>query len=481
LSKLDFLKRKPLTALLGLSLDGSRLEGAVVHLQNGSLQLVQSFTATLALDPLTSEPELVGREVLNHLEAAGIRERHCAVAVPLKWVLTAHTTLPDMPEADEDTFLKIEAERGFSCDTATLRVAISRFTTPSGVRHATFVGIPATHLQRLEQVLRAAKLKPVSFSPGVTALQPPVAGADGVLALALGEDQIALQITCSGGVAALRTLDGVMDTGNGAPIVNTGSIVRETRITLGQLSPECRAMVKRIRIFGPPELARTLAEEVRHHFQSMGINVAVIGHDAGEEFGATIPPQTVVSVAFSMAARQLTAHSGLFEFLPPKISPWKQLTTQYSSGKLQTAGAVTGALALLVAAAFGIQQWQLYRLNSRWTKMQGTVHELEGIQQNIRQYRPWFDDSFRGLTILRDLTTAFPQDGTVTAKTMEIRDQNTVSCSGTARDNAALLQTLSQLRSVDGVHNVKLDSIRGKTPLQFTFGFQYGTEAPHEN
>ena len=182
-----------------------------------------------------------------------------------------------------------------------------------------------------------------------------------------------------------------------------------------------------------------------------------------------------------MAARQLTDPGKLFEFLPPRVSPWKRLTTQYSSGKLQTVGAVAGALALLVVAAFGIQQWQLYRLGSRWTRMQATVQELNGVQDNIRQYRPWFDDSFRCLTILRELTTAFPEDGNVTAKTMEIRDQNAVSCSGTARDNAALLRMLSQLRGVDGVHDVKLDSIRGKTPLQFTFGFQYGTEAPHEN
>ena len=32
-----------------------------------------SFTTTLSLDPLTAEPELAGREILNHLEAAGIR------------------------------------------------------------------------------------------------------------------------------------------------------------------------------------------------------------------------------------------------------------------------------------------------------------------------------------------------------------------------------------------------------------------------
>ena len=46
--------------------------------------------------------------------------------------------------------------------------------------------------------------------------------------------------------------------------------------------------------------------------------------------------------------------------------------------------------------------------------------------------------SFQSLSILRQLTLAFPEDGEVTAKTIEIHDGSTVSCSGTARDNAGV-------------------------------------------
>ena len=87
--KINFSRRKKLTGLLGLSLDGSRLDGVVLRRTNGSLQLQQSFSATLSLDPLTAAPELVGREIRNHLDAAGVRERRCVVGVPLKWTLTA--------------------------------------------------------------------------------------------------------------------------------------------------------------------------------------------------------------------------------------------------------------------------------------------------------------------------------------------------------------------------------------------------------
>ena len=481
-SNQNFVKRRPMSSLLGLALDGTHLEGAVVRQQNGALQLAQTFTATLALDPLTNEPELVGREILNHLESAGIRERCCVVAIPLKWALTAQTSIPPIPEADVAGFLQIESERGFPCDVATLRVAASRSTVPPGQSQATLVGIPVGHLERLEQALRAARLKPLSFVPGITALQPPSdERSHGVLALVLGEDQASLQVTGGGGVAALRVLDGVLETNTSQPTVHAELVARETRITLGQLAPECRAAVKRIRIFGPPGLVRQLAAEMSPHFESPELAIEKVTHYMPSEFGVPFPTGIAVSAAFSLAARFLTGHTPCLEFLPPYVSPWKRLARQCASGKLQAAGAVAAALLLLACGVFGIQQWLLFSLNAQWEKMSATAGELETVQQQIQQYRPWFDEALTSLTLLRELTLAFPEDGSVTAKTVEIRNQNAISCAGTARDHTALLQALARVRAVEDVHDVKVEQIRGKTPLQFTFAFQYGTEASHEN
>src|SRR5258708_33560466 len=108
--KLNPLKRGRLTGLLGLALDGSRLEGVVLSRTNGSLARQQSFSADLSLDPLTADAELVGREIRNHLNAAGIRENRCVVGLPLKWALTTNVELPELPEEDVASFLQIEAE-----------------------------------------------------------------------------------------------------------------------------------------------------------------------------------------------------------------------------------------------------------------------------------------------------------------------------------------------------------------------------------
>ena len=64
----------------------------------------------LALNPLTAEPELVGREIRNHLEQAGVRERRCVVGVPVNCALTLLTELPDLPEADVADFLALGPE-----------------------------------------------------------------------------------------------------------------------------------------------------------------------------------------------------------------------------------------------------------------------------------------------------------------------------------------------------------------------------------
>ena len=496
---IPFGKRGRLTSLLGLTLDGSRLEGVVLRRTNGSLQRHQTFSVNLSLDPLTAAPELVGREIRNHLDAAGVRERRCVVGVPLKWTLVAHTELPPLPDADAASLLQLEAERGFPSDVATLRLADSRCPLAAGKQQVMLVGISSVHLSALEQVLAAAKLKPVSFSLGITALQPPErrsstrpdgemvspragseSGAPGVLTLAIGESQVGLQVTC-GGVAALRALEGAIEDEGGRRGLQTDRVAREARITLGQLPAELRGTVKHIRIFGPRELAQQLADEMELRFEPMGMKVEIVSGYAPNEFGVSLPPEAPVSPAFSLAARRLTGETPEFEFLPPKPSALQQLVTRYSSGRLGSAGAVAAGVLVLVGSLFLFQQFELVLLRSRWSAMSAKVQELDGLQQQIQQYSPWFDGSFRNLTVLRQLTLAFPEDGSVTAKTVEIRDGNTVTCTGTAQDNAALRRTLNQLRTADGVTDVKLQQLRGQSPMQFSFDIHYGNGGGHGN
>ncbi|NOS69060.1 MAG: hypothetical protein HOP33_03935 [Verrucomicrobia bacterium] len=470
LHKMKLPGQKKSSVLLGLSLDGGKLEGVVLKRVDGALQIQQTFTAMLTLDPLASDPQLVGREIRNHLDAAEVRVRHCVFALPLKWALTTQTKLPELAEADVAGFLQIEAERGFHADAATLMTGVSRFKTASGV-YATQVGIPRNHITTIEAVLRAAGLRPESFSPGITVLQPPK--NETVLTLLIGESNVSVQITGAFGVVMLRTLENAVENEGGRRTLNSGMIARELRITFAQLEEGMRNSLKMARVFGSRDLAQQLADEIQLRFEAMDIEAEVFSKFNAGEFGVGIPAEAPVTTAFAIAARVLSGQGTRFEFLPPRVSAFQELTAKYATGKLRKAGAVAAGILLLVMGVFLIQQIQLWRLRSQWSDMKSKVGELDQMQANIRQYRPWFDESHRTLSILRQLTSAFPEDGVVSAKTIEIRDVNAVSCTGVARDNQSWLQTYGRLQKVPNVADLKVDRIQGKAPVQFTFDFHW--------
>jgi len=483
LLNINTLKRRHLTSLLGLALDGSKLDGVVLRRTNGALEVQQSFSVSLSLDPLTAATELVGREIRNHLDAAGIKERNCVVGLPLKWALTTSIELPQLSENDVDSFLQLEAERGFHADISTLHFAASRSQSKTGKQHAFLVGIPKNHLTLLEQALRAAKLKPLSFSLGITALLPPSAeSSNGVLALAIGESHVGLEVTSGGGVAALRALEGALEINGGRRVLQAELAGREARITLGQLPAEIRDTVRRIRIFGPRDLSQQLADELELRLEPMGLKVETAARYSPDEFGLQLPAESAVSAPLSLAAGQLAGRKPPFELLPPRITAWQQMVNRYSSGKLRIAGAAAAGLFLIVASAFGYQQWQLTRLRSQWQSMATRVKDLEGVTQQIHQYRPWYDNSLRALTILKELTTAFPEDGRVSAKSVEIRDLNNVTCTGITRDSEALFSIWENLRKSGKVSDLHRPTTRGnKPPLQFTFDFRWNEGGPNEN
>ncbi|MDB6021588.1 MAG: hypothetical protein JWQ04_1445 [Pedosphaera sp.] len=472
---IDLFKSKRPSTILGLAFDGNQLEAVVLRRTNGHVQVRESVSKPLALSLLSGDPALVGRELRNHLNEAGIRERRCAVCLPLNWVLTMHTQIPDLPEADIESFLQLEAERGFPAGHENLYIAHSRARAADGTQFATLMGIPRNHLASVQAALKAAQLKPLTFSLGITALAGAVKDAPGSLTLALANHGIDLQVTAGGGIAALRSLDGAVEVEGSQKRIDADLVARELRITLGQLPPVFAGQIRTAKIFGRGELARQFVTDIARRTETMGLKVDLMERATDAEFNQPAAPEIALSPALALAASYLRETATGPEFLPPRVSPWQQMmtSTKFSSQKLMWAGGAAGAVAACVAGAFLFQQWQISRLDSRWKAMESKVTELNTDQSQIQKYRPWFDRSFRALRILRALTQSFPEDGYVSAKSLEIRDQSSVTCSGNARDNQSYIKLLDQLSNIPEISDLKTESVRGQTPVQFTLNFQW--------
>ena len=474
---MDWLQRKRPQTLLGLAFDGQRLEAVVAHRTNGSVELGPTCGATLAADLRTADPELIGRELRSVLDAAGIRERRCTVALPADLALTLQTMLPELSEEDTQSLLYLEAENGFPYGVDALSIATSRFRVAGGPGGATQLAVQRDQLSRLEAILRAARLFPVSFTFGITALQAAsVEKPSGIVALWVGERKVSLLLTSGGGVVALRNLeprsqaDGSVPEAAGVP---AELVIRELRVSLGQLPEAVREGLKVVRVFGTGAPADLLAGAMVDRAPTLGLKLERVTRFAPRELGVELTAAAPVSPAVAVVVRQLADCADGLEYLPPRVSAWQQFAGKYSSGKLVLAGQVTAGVIVLVGLAFLWQQVQLVRLRSQWAEMGPNVRELDHFQQQIKRFRPWFDESVRSLSILRRLTEAFPENGDVTAKTVELRDPGTVICTGTASDNTALLKALDRLRAMSEVVDVQVDQVRGKAPLQFTFNFQW--------
>jgi hypothetical protein len=467
--------RQPGATRLGLAFDTGRLEVVEVRRTNGSVEITRSFTVTLSLDPLTNAPELVGREIRKALDEHGIRERWCAVCIPLNWALTLTTKLPPLGAEDIASFLQVEAERGFPYGPEALVTRNSRFNAGADA-WATLIGVPLGHVTRLEEVLAAAQLRPVAFSLAIAALQPAdQAASDGVLALVPGANNIRVQLTLGGGIAVLRTIEGAFELNGADREMQADHIAREVRITLGQLAPELREAVKLVRVLGKGDDADELAEVLGPRLQAQGLKFEHERTHRPDDFAFKLPAQTAISPALALAMRHLAKGGIDLDFLPPKVSAWQQFSSKYSSPRLVTAGAVGAVAAALVLLAFVVQQSLLWYWGHRWHTIERRVQVLEDTQANIRKFRPWYDASYRELSILRRLTEAFPEDGTVSAKQIAIRDAGKpgepliVTCTGSARSRSALAKVKEKLRSGGNIKEIEDGPERGTAPIEFEF------------
>ena len=456
-------KKRPLS-VVGLSVAEGQLRLVHVARSKNAVAVIRSASAPLTLDLLHPEPELVARELRNHLEAAGIRERHCVVALPPGWIMSQHSAVPDLSPEDLTSLLQIEAEKCFPCDPDELQIARSPHQA-AGRQFVSQLAVRKDHLDRLSEVLRGAGFKPLSFSLGLAVLPGATGTAtEGCLTLVVEPKGASLLVAAGGGIAAFRTLEASIDSENGEAVVNGPALARELRITFEQVPLELRRDVRRLSLRGHEQMARQLAEILGPWAADSGLTIeikAATARSVGEE------------IAEHLALRLVQAGPPELEFLPPRPSRWAMLMARYSSKRLATAGFAAAAALVVLLLAFGWQEYRLWALRTEWQGMAAQVAELEATQGRIREFRSWYDTSFRNLTIMKRVIECFPDNGSVTAKTFEIHSPATVSVTGTARDNASLLRTLDQLRQAKEVQGLKIEQIRGKTPAQFTFTFRW--------
>lgn len=465
------MKKPKHHTLLGLTFGDKRLNICVVRRSSKGVIFEKGIRVPLSLNPLSAEPELAGREIRNHLDAASIRERNCVVCIPLKWILSLHLSLPDLEEGDREDYIGMQAEKDLPFATDDLQVAISRISLPDTSQHATVAALPKNHLQSLLQVLKSAGIKVLRLEVSIAAV-PAKDGESFLRVLCLDSGDWELAAFAGGGIALLRSL-GSPGSADEAENQGLASIAQQIRITLGRLPDSLRNSIHEIQLLAPAENLAGWANSLGSLLPSLKIS------PGASNTNGLMSPQLLQmdpsqwSPGASAAAAYLTGGNPALDFLPPRINHLKNLVRLVSARRSLYLGGGAAACMLIVALVFGTQFFLLKRLEGEWASMEAQVKATEALQDRVREFRPWFDNAAPSLGVLAEITRAFPVAGTVWAKSVEIRDTNRVICAGNARNNAEWLAALQALRKSKSIAALQVTQVKGDNPLQFAMSFQW--------
>lgn len=451
-------KPQPLASLLALSFYGRRVSAIAMKRINGQVRVVGQARTMLSLDPLTQSEELVAQELRGFLDQHELRETKCLVCLPSNLVLTTSIEIPELSEEDRQSYLDLQAETEFPFAADEISLSSVAFQAPDQSRHATLAALPKTQVGRLERILQQAKLRPISLTLGIQP-SPTIEPSSPHLILNVHPDHVDLAIQCDNGYAAIRSLDEVYETEGADQVLDHDLLQREIKITLGQLSGAVRPHLKHAIVSHDSPPGADAAESLQSTLQGMGLK--------------TTPVPSEHNPLHRAAESFLINQNSNLEFLPPKETQFQALAKKVSSRRNAWVGGSVGAIVALTVIVYSIQGYRLRSLENEWAGMADTVTELEALQGRIRQFRPWFTRSVESLEIAKQLSGAFPREGSLWVKSVQIKENQQVLCSGSARNNQELLTVMDELRGMEHISELMLQQVRGEAPVQFAFQFQW--------
>lgn len=471
------MKSRRLSSVLGLSISERRISAVWLRLSGSRPALRASLDAPLMTDVLKDDPELVGREIRQLLDAAEIGERRVAVVAPLSWSLFARTHAPELSPADLESYLGVEAERAFPFPPEELVRSVS-FGNPTGEgRLAAIAAVPRKNLVRLESALGYARLQPISISFGISDLAVLDApDSEPWACLLAGTDGLDLLVQSGGGILALRSLSSGDESEREADAPDPGALARELRITLGHLPEGVAERLRALHVYGSRTRVQALLPELSPLLGRLGLSPvpelpAARWKVAEEDRLSTLDP-----AALAAAARCLLSKPTDLQFLEPRKSRLRRAAGRITSRSALLYGGLAACAVLALAGAFLYQYWRMSRMEAQWSAIEASVLQLSALHEEERAQSPWFDDSVPSLLILRELTRTFPERGDVWLKTLEIRGLSEVRCTGSARSTRDWLQMREELGKLAGVEDLNVSRVQGDAPLQFTFQFRWNGE-----
>lgn len=462
---------------MGIGLDAGNLTAVEMSSNRGRFKVRKSCSVPISLNPLTEDPELIGREIRERLTDAGLKGKKCIVCLPVNWLLSLQVDLPELSDEDVESFLSVEAEREFAFSPEQLETAASCFELPGGARCATVAGIPVSRLERLTEIFKSAKLHPVSVTTAVSAVPPFEQNASEVRgSLFFGADGVDLLVEAGGGSLMFRRIELGEEEAQSADLrMRADALAFQLRISLGQLPGTIRSKLGNISIFGPPRDDVDYMAALNEACAPLGLSVTKgkLSDSADRSDLAGVAGMAPVLTAVLTALSGRNCH---FEFDLQDARHSKSRLKKVPPLTYWLVGAATVAVCAIIGAA--VREGNVVKRKEReLAKLSPYVKQAQATRESLRELRPWCSRQPRILEVMRLITEAFPEEGTVWTTSLEIKGirANEVFLSGRATGKRALREVNEKLLKTKGVRDLTVPHSRdtGEGAMMFSLAFTY--------
>jgi hypothetical protein len=436
-----------------------------------------------------------GQALGRFLRDNGFAGGRAVVGVPARWLVAREREVPPSGPEQAAEVLRMQAERVFSAELGDVAVDYAGAPDPSAPRTVLLMAMPRQQLQRVVAMVQAAGCEAVAVMPSTLALAAaatggPTGGGNGAadgLVLNLSGDAVELSAHRAGAPRLLRHLPvrgPDLASQNGTRTAAVTSLAGEIRRTVATLPRGAAAGAggtsDTLRLcdgvgLGPIDadlLARQAGVELRPGGDLSGLGLASTAMAGGEGADPRFAP--ALALALIGTARRADA----VDFLHPKLArPRQRRFGRRGAWAAGVAAAVAVALLVLWLDARRMHR-ELVFLEDQIRLGQPDVLAAEETAARVGTARGWFDGRPPMLDVLREVTTAFPDEGErVYVTSFTFRDNRKGQINGKAADQRSILAISDRLKTNPAFADVKVLEMReaggAAREMGFSISFTY--------
>jgi len=461
-----FQRRK----VLGLAVTPDAITAVEVVPVNGGGRLARSAVFrppdAVGLDQTVD----LGKALKQFLHDNGFSASRCVIGIDASRLTAREKTLPPKGRSSAVEILSLMVEREFASGRNDLvfDFSLAAGETPS----ALLVAAPRQVLDQLNAMAAAAGLSVLAITSSMTALAAvtdcPADREQLVLHLSAHGAELALQT--GGGIAMVRRLGPATGAGAGTLVDLVGQLRRVVALLTGGGANRELVVWDELGL-GSADVERLSAMlELPVSTFQMPEGLAPSPETRSAEAGQHAP-------AAAMALEAARGNAPIIDLLHSRLTPRKRL----GMGRRSAWAAAVAAALIVAAAAYGVDWRRDYveaaSLKQRAENMKADVNEARDVNDKVTFAGPWYDGRPSYLDCIREVTRAFPDEGTIWTTSMAIQEDMKVVLSGKAVSESVVLDVLDRLKKNSRLSYVQSLYLRqaGRSgrEIAFALSFQY--------